>query len=854
MIRRWLTAYTALPLLLCAAAPLAAQQNSVPSPADVLGYGIGERFTDVAGITRYLEAVTAAAPDRTRLERYGQTPEGRPLVQLVIARADLMARLDQVLAMNRELSEPATSAARARQIAAENPAVLYFSYGVHGNESSSSEAALYTIWDLLRDAPEVAHVLDSAVVVIDPVVNPDGRDRYVHGYKRARGAEPNPDPSAREHSEPWPGGRTNHYMFDLNRDWAWGSQPETKARLATWDRFWPQVHVDFHEMGSSSTYFFFPAAEPINPMYPEHILEWGRIFGAANAAAFDRHGWDYYTAEGFDLFYPGYGDTWPSLLGAIGMTYEQAGGGSAGLAVARAQGDTLTLTDRAEHHRTAGNATLQASAVRKSALLEGFAEFHRTSGQGMPDVLIVPGADPARARALLAHLRQQGIRYERAGSAFRTDASSYAGWAARRDFPEGTIRVPAEQPRGRLAMTLLQPDILFEGTSSYDITAWSLPFAYGVETHGADAVPDADWRAIGPTGVAVGQVVEATPPAAAPAALGWLFPPSFENWGRVVRFLTAGGHGRVLDEPFTMAGRAWPAGTFYIPARQPEARERLSAAGLGGIAVPIASGRAEEGNDLGTNDAYRITLPEVALLVGEGVSSGSAGAHWFFLEQTLGLPFDQVEPGSVSARLLQDYDVVVAPEGSRLSEGATEALTEWVRAGGTLVAVGSSARGLGASVAGLETRSDDEDEDEEVSDEERLEEALRTREERRLENWEERIPGTILPVRLDVDHPLTFGAGVDGDPGRLYVLHSGGGVFEPGTGFETVGAFGAALERVSGVISEQNLEHLSQSTWLAASGVGGGNVFLFADDPIFRHFWYAAWQPYVNAILLGPGM
>ena len=189
---------------------------------------------------------------------------------------------------------------------------------------------------------------------------------------------------------------------------------------------------------------------------------------------------------------------------------------------------------------------------------------------------------------------------------------------------------------------------------------------------------------------------------------------------------------------------------------------------------------------------------------------------------------------------------------SRLSEGATEAVTAWVRAGGTLVAVGSGARGLGATVAGnVEVR---ESEEEELSRDERLEQALKGREERALERWEEQVPGTILTATLDRDHPLAFGAGVDDDGGRLYVLHSGGNVFEPATGFETVAAFGSDLERVSGVISAESLEHLSRSSWLVARGLGGGNVILFADDPIFRHFWYGAWQPYVNAILLGPAM
>src|SRR5690606_15975292 len=243
--------------------------------------------------------------------------------------------------------------------------------------ASSSEAALWTAWDLASGHESVAGVLDSVIVIIDPAVNPDGRDRYVNWFRQAMGLRPNPNPEAWEHWEPWPGGRFNHYLFDLNRDWAWATQPETRARLATWSHWTPQVHVDFHEMDYQSSYFFFPAAKPINPAYPAHILEWAKIFGKANAEAFDRQGWHYYTRESFDLFYPGYGDSWPSLLGAIGMTYEQAGHGRAGLASTRPDGQVLTLRDRAERHRTTGRATLRAAASRKGELLRGFAEFHR---------------------------------------------------------------------------------------------------------------------------------------------------------------------------------------------------------------------------------------------------------------------------------------------------------------------------------------------------------------------------------------------------------------------------------------------------------------------------------------------
>jgi hypothetical protein len=250
---------------------------------------------------------------------------------------------------------------------------------VHGNESSSSEAAMWTAWDLARDAPEVAGVLDSLVVIIDPVANPDGRDRYVQWFNSVVGARPNPNPQAREHREPWPGGRFNHYLFDLNRDWAWGTQPETRARLATWWVWNPQVHVDFHEMGYNSTYFFFPAAAPINPIYPDTSWSGAGASARANAAAFDQRGWPYYTGEAFDLFYPGYGDSWPSLTGAIGMTYEQAGHGRPA-ARSRGVGRHAHAAPAGEQHRTAGHATLRTAAFGKTRAadrLRGGAARHR---------------------------------------------------------------------------------------------------------------------------------------------------------------------------------------------------------------------------------------------------------------------------------------------------------------------------------------------------------------------------------------------------------------------------------------------------------------------------------------------
>jgi hypothetical protein len=829
--------------------PVAAQ--TAPSPEDVLGYALGERFTDHAGVMRYMEALAEAAPTMVLLQPYGETPEGRRLLQVVIGRADQLGRLEDVLARNRGLTSPDGTPAHARAVAASNPAVVYFSYGVHGNESSSSEAAMWTAWDLVRGAPEVEGVLDSVIVVVDPVANPDGRDRYVNWYRQAQGARPNPNPESREHWEPWPGGRFNHYLFDLNRDWAWATQPETRARLATWDRWSPQVHVDFHEMGYQTTYFFFPAADPINPMYPPHTLDWAAYFGDANARAFDQHGWPYYTGEGFDLFYPGYGDSWPSLVGAIGMTYEQAGSGRAGLDVRLPDGQHLTLHQRATQHRTSGNATLRAAAARKTELIGDFARFHQTVGDGLRDILIVPG-DAARDAALLDLLQAQGIRVEEASRPFRSSATPHFGFAERREFPAGTLLVRARQPRGRLAMTLLQPETVLDATHSYDISAWSLPFAYGIEAHsvrpgagGAAWVPASPRR--GAPGAAQPAGVGASPPA---GAVGLLAAPGVANWPAVIRFLQEGGRVRVLNEPFAIEGRDWPAGTLFFPrAGTADWAEKVATAGVDRIATPVHSARATRGNDLGTSRAQNLRLPRVALLIGDGVSPTAAGAHWFFLEQTMQLPFDQLPPGRLADVDLSVYDVIIAPDMGRgtLGDVGTASLRQWVQRGGTLVATGGGARTVGAGIADIKLRERPEE-----PAETRLERALRGREDRQLERWTEQVPGAILTVQLDTAHPLAFGSGVAGDPSRLYVLHSGAEVFEPHTDFETVGFFRSELARVAGVISERNLEQLQRGSWLATRSVDAGRVILFLDDPVFRHFWYSTFQPYANAIMIGP--
>lgn len=838
-------------LLLAGGGAQAASAQDIPSPGEYFGLAPGETFTDVNSVQEYAEAL-ATASDQAEFRYYGETPEGRPLMLLILGRTDVLAELDGSLESLARLTDPELSAEEASDIARNERAVVWFTYGMHGDESSSTEAALWTAWDLASVATGEPGVLDSLIVVIDPVANPDGRDRYVQWYRSVSGQAPNPDPSSIEHRQPWPGGRFNHYLFDLNRDWTWASQAETRARLEEFARWQPVVHVDFHEMGAESTYFFFPAALPVNPIYPEYTLRWAEYFGVENAREFDRRGWLYFTAEQFDLFYPGYGDTWPSLVGAIGMTYEQAGGGGAGLVVRRSDGSLLTLADRLEHHRVASHTTLAAAAARKTELLSEYADFHRSLRDAFPDVLLVPGERTEALDSLAAALLFQGIEVERATRGFDATATPHGGFESRKEFPVGTLRVRSNQPRGRLGMTLLQPETLHpeSGTArTYDITAWSLPYAFGVEAHTTrEKTPGGNFQAISEPAIR-----PAGTPTATEQPIGWLIPPTLESSGPLYRWLSDGGRAVALDGAFVLDGRSWPPGTRFLQT-DPDAQERLVTSGLGPLAVPVTTGMTEQGRDLGTPWSLRLKASRVGVFRGEGIWPTSFGAAWYFLEQRTGIPFDALDIEGLSRLDLAKWDVLVLPDGSPgrvLRDRDAQALEAWIRAGGTLVASAGSARWASGEFTDIKARSSDSDS---LTAEARRERALRTRNEKRLDRWEASVNGIILPVRRDPQHPLAWGAGLGNRSGKEFVLHIQDLSFEPAEEFETVVSFDAGLQAVSGRVSDTKLEELSASSWLVSAGVGQGRVILFADDPLFRLMWPSQFILFLNALVLGPAM
>ncbi|MCA8960147.1 MAG: hypothetical protein KDC38_06520 [Planctomycetes bacterium] len=854
MARRWWSALVAL----CACFPLSAVAvdrfpvwdddrfaGGIDPPSAYFGVPLGERFTPHHDVLRYCRYV-AENSTRAVLQPYGVTPEGRELITLVISSEANLDRLDEIRALQKQLADPrgVEDEAALASLLERLPAVLWMSYNVHGNEASATEAALRTIYHLVDGEDDrTRSIRDGAVVIIDPLLNPDGRERYLGWYHQVGIPGGDANPRSREHDEPWPGGRSNHYYFDLNRDWSWLSQVETRARVARYLDWLPLVHGDFHEMSPESTYFFFPAEEPINLNFTDHTRRWGAAFGRANADAFDRNGWLYYTEESFDLFYPGYGDSWPSLQGAIGMTYEQGGGPSAGLRYRRRDGSILTLAERLHHHVVASLATLECATRRRTELQRSFHEFRRGVTDGDVAEYVFPPTPGPRRSQLLELLRDQGVEIERTARECVADALTDP-LGRTHDLlrlPAGTAIVSLAQPCGRLAKSLLEPNAPVTVNRFYDVSAWSLPFSMGVEAFAAPRRIDVDrtaWVA-DPATVAIDRE----------ARYAYLAPWNGVPAARALHALqTEGLRVRLVPEAITIDGREYPHGTLQVPVRQGgdvHAAVRRAAERSGAEFFAVDSGLTESGIDLGSDKVVDLAKPRIAVATGSGVSSSSFGAVWYLFERELEIPFTAFDLESFDRLDLSELDVIIFPSGygyrRELRADRLETLKSWVRDGGVLIGLGGGGFALTAEETGLTSVSRKFDEDPKKDDEERVRRKIR---ELRDDRRRQQVPGNIFAVELDPDHPLALGL-----PETVYVHMEGTDSFALSGDARDVGAF-PEDPALSGYISEENEKKIGKRVYLAEESVGRGHVILFADDPNFRLFWRGLTRLFLNAVFL----
>jgi hypothetical protein len=841
---------------------------AIPRLEAVAGHDFREEITAPDDIVRYMESLARAAPDRARLVRYAESWEGRPLVALVIASAERMARLDDVVAGLARLAAAELTEPEADALIAGLPVVTALMHGVHGNEISSSGAAMAEAYHLLaaRGDATVDLILRESLVLIDPIENPDGRARFVQQNVTARARWPDATPYSAEHDEPWPGGRTNHYLFDLNRDLFIQSQPETRGRIKLFLEYRPQIVVDLHEMGGNSTYFFPPTAPPENPWYGERQIALMEVFGRANAEAFDRRGFSYFNRDVYDLFYPGYVDGWPMGQGALGMTYEQAS--ARALVLERSDGDLLTYGDGVLHHFTAAITTAATAARNRERILRDHLAFRREGielgRQGASEYVLHSRHDPGMAERLARVLVQNGIDVR---------VPSRPVTVGDRTFPvAGTYIVPLAQPTHRFARNLLDAHVamdeafvqrqierraLREADEIYDLTAWSQSLLWDVEAvlsqrpTGALGTP----VAAEPSDVGGG---EATLP---PAVVGYLMPWGSSTAAAVVEALREGVRVRTVGGPFTLGGRRYGLGTALVRTAEngSDVRERLGriASAHGAEVVPIDDSYVSEGTSLGSASGRALREPRVLLVYDAPADAYSAGWARYVLERRYGQRTSIVRASSLGSAALADHDVIVFPSGiytSAVSSNLVDDLRSWMEEGGTLVTMANST--VWATRAELLStkaeRRGGRPVDDEPDEPETPEQPIRYLDQILPPNEApEGVPGAILNVVLDTTQWLA--AGTDGEVGALV---QGSRVFSPITldNGRNVGRY-AELDQMiaSGIVWEESRAQLANKPFLIHEPVGAGQIIAFAEDPNYRAYAEATQLLFINAVLLGPG-
>ncbi len=806
------------------------------SPAEFLGYELGDQWTPHYKVYNYFHHV-AENSDLVIIEDYGKTYEGRELTHVVITSSENQANLEEIRTNNLKLVgfEPG-------EVTENTKAIVWLSYNVHGNETSTSEAAMQTFYELVT---EKVGWLNDVVVIIDPMLNPDGRDKYVYWNKSITGAFINPRPESREHSEPWPGGRPNHYYFDLNRDWAWQTQIESQQRLKAYLKWMPHIHVDFHEQGYNDPYYFAPAAKPYHNAISDWQSEFQVTIGENNAKYFDAEGWMYFTKERFDLFYPSYGDTWPTFNGAIGMTYEQAGHSRAGLAIETAEGDTLTLLDRLTHHTTTGLSTVEVTAMNSQRVVDEFGNYFsdvQANGSGEYKTFIVKrSSNPDKTAMLMRYLIEQNIQVVQAASNSRTNGFDYStGTTGRVNIEEGDFVVSTKQPQGNLVRVLFEPSPELEDSVTYDITAWELHYSYGVD--GYALTGDVESVAVSMENTPVDTEMIERPYA---YIAKWN---SMDDMKFLAALLQEGVRPRYTESAFSIDGRDYAAGTLVITRNG----NHLMGDRFDDLVKTIAdahnrelhavtTGFVDSGLDFGSSSVRLIDAPHIGVIAGEDVSSGMVGHIWHFFDQQIEYPVTMLNMDELGYINWNEYDVMIMPSGyygDAFDESGMSDLMRWVRGGGVLIAVEGANRFL-ASQDGIALTRKSGNGGGNGDDPEANLRIYGESERNFISNYN---AGSIYELTMDTTHPLAFGY-----DSQYMSLKLGSTAYEYlGNGWNVgVAKSGTPRSGFVGANVKGNLEH---SLSYGVQDMGSGSIVFMVDDPFFRGFWHNGKLMVGNAI------
>ncbi|HWR51148.1 MAG TPA: M14 family zinc carboxypeptidase [Bryobacteraceae bacterium] len=879
--------------------PGAQYDPKVPTFRQVLGYDAGERISPYTDILRYLDALAKASP-RLKVFEYGKSWEGRKLVYAAVASEANIARLKEFQSSMQRLADPRkTPPAEAQKLIASLPAIVWLAYGVHGNEVSSPDAALLTAYHLIASRDKAtADILANTLVILIPSQNPDGRDRFVNHFEQNAGLEPDASPVAAEHIEPWPGGRGNHYLFDLNRDWVPLTQPEIRSQVKALLQWFPLVYVDLHEMGSNSTYYFAPEAVPYNPHLTKDqkdSLEW---FGRNNAKWFDKFGFDYFTREVFDAFYPGYGASWPCYYGGVAMTYEQAS--SRGLKMRRLDDSEFHFRDTVRQHFTASISTIETTSHYRSELLKRFYDYRKSAideggREAVKEYILPRKGDTATVDKLAALLSEHGIEVKRAATAFRNGTS---------EFPAGSYIVPMAQPAKRLVRVLLDPDVPMEAgflkeqerlrkkklpDEIYDVTAWSLPLSFNVECVGVAEPSPGSFESVRPERIPAGRIN------AKQNAIAYI-----AAWGTQAagRLLTGALRKNLnvlsTDKPFVNNGKRYPAGSLVFKVTGNQAGLAATLEQLteetGADLDATDSGWMDEGVNFGSRRVVRLRKPAIALAWDRPTSSSAAGWTRFVIERQFGYPVTAVRSQMLATADLSKFHVIVLPDtygDYGLGAAGARRLKDWVASGGTLVAIGGAVSWLAQPSVGLLAVSQENaarpkaepakpPEGAKPIEGDKAAEASKTAEAAKPDAASGRVAGklfateeeylkavqaaTELPdsvvgaiarAKLDPDNWVTAGIA-----DTVTALVSGRSIFTPiklDKGVNAAVFAGPNDLLASGYMWEENRKQFAYKPLVIVQKEGRGNIIAFTADPNYRAMMDGMNLLLLNAVFRGPG-
>ena len=797
--------------------------QNLKSPSDFLGYEIGTQFSRHSQVEDYFDHIAKEMSKNVSLVNYGKTYERRPLFYCVISSEKNMLEIENIRLNN--ISAIEKNISKSNDIA-----IVWLSYNVHGNESSTTEASLQTAYELLTDRSEL---LENTIVIIDPCLNPDGRDRYVNWYNQTTTIPYNTNKISREHEEPWPGGRANHYLFDLNRDWAWLKQIESQQRLKEYHKWLPHVHVDFHEQGIDEPFYFAPAAEPFHEVITEWQRDFQYVIGKNNAKYFDENGWLYFTREIFDLLYPSYGDTFPTLSGAIGMTYEQAGGGIAGLGVLNSEGKNLTLVDRIMHNTVAGISTVEISSSNAKKLNEEFKKFFTNNNNNNMNYIV--SGDNDKINQLSEFLTKHKIDFNSPEvqklNVFSYDKNKNVSFTT----SDRDLVISNSQPRGKLVDVLFERNTKLSNPITYDITAWSLPFAYGLDGFSTE-------KKVNISEYLESQIDNSLDQNAIAYAGVW-------NHMNDARFLSGLINNKIKvrynEKVIKNSEVHLPRGSYIIYKGDQIIKNCdeiiLNLAEKNKIKLNnIYTGMSEIGPDLGSESVKLIKEKKVAIISGEDsnntVSSLNYGAIWHFFEQELKYPLTHLNIENFENIELDKFDTLIIPSGyygSLGNETNLEKIKSWISKGGNLIAFENAIRIFtnkdGFSV---KVKTNENERNKEVKFEDLSRDSIQSF-----------LSGSIFKVNIDNTHPLAYGY-----EDEYYSLKISSSIYEKLKIGYNVGKIDDDEISTIGFVGDNIKDKFKNSMVFGHERIGRGNVIYFADNILFRSFWENGKLFLVNSI------